>query len=365
MNVGLVIYGSLSQQTGGYLYDRKLIEHLRARGDDVTVVSLPARAYAACLTDHLRLPFWRRLARAPFDVLLQDELNHPSLAWGNRWLRRRVAYPLVGIVHHLRASEPRPAWQNAAYAQVERAFLRSLDACIYNSQTTKRLCERLAGGPRASVVAVPSGRRFGQGLREALVAERAREDGPLRVLCLGSVTPRKNQQTLARAVARLPDGACHVHVVGSLRANAAYAKRLQNTLRGQGIEERATLHGALGDAGLVCLMRRCHVMALPSRFEGYGIAYVEAMRFGMPVIASRTGTPREFVQSGANGYLVAPDDAATLAALLHLLHADRAELVRLARGALAFYRAAPTWDNTTAHIASFIDRLIDPTIRRA
>ncbi|MEA2184314.1 MAG: hypothetical protein QOF69_3499, partial [Solirubrobacteraceae bacterium] len=41
MRVGMVIYGSLETLTGGYLYDRKLAEHLTAHGDDVQVISLP------------------------------------------------------------------------------------------------------------------------------------------------------------------------------------------------------------------------------------------------------------------------------------------------------------------------------------
>jgi hypothetical protein len=45
MRVGMVIYGSLETLTGGYLYDRKLAEHLSAHGDDVDVISLPWRNY--------------------------------------------------------------------------------------------------------------------------------------------------------------------------------------------------------------------------------------------------------------------------------------------------------------------------------
>ena len=45
MRVGLVVYGSLDTLTGGYLYDRKLAEHLAAHGDDVEVVSLPGHGH--------------------------------------------------------------------------------------------------------------------------------------------------------------------------------------------------------------------------------------------------------------------------------------------------------------------------------
>lgn len=57
MKLGFIIYGSLDTLSGGYLYDRKLVEYLRDQGDTVEIISLPWRNYAAHLTDN----FWFRL----------------------------------------------------------------------------------------------------------------------------------------------------------------------------------------------------------------------------------------------------------------------------------------------------------------
>ena len=84
MRIGLLIYGSLDTLSGGYLYDRKLVEHLRQAGDSVEIVSIPWRSYPAHLADNLSLRLYRRLRDLPVDILLQDELNHPSLALVNR-----------------------------------------------------------------------------------------------------------------------------------------------------------------------------------------------------------------------------------------------------------------------------------------
>ena len=74
MRIGFVIYGSIDAVSGGYLYDRKLVECLRAEGETVEIISLPWRNYASHLTDnfHFRLP-------QNLDILIEDELNHPSL----------------------------------------------------------------------------------------------------------------------------------------------------------------------------------------------------------------------------------------------------------------------------------------------
>jgi hypothetical protein len=125
------------------LYDRQLVDYLRGCGDEVRIFALPWRSYGRCLLHNLSPSFTRQLRQADLDVLLQDELNHPSLFWLNRRLRRQASYPLVSIVHHLRSSERWPVWRRPFYRRVERAYLRTLDGCIYNSATTRAAVEAL------------------------------------------------------------------------------------------------------------------------------------------------------------------------------------------------------------------------------
>jgi hypothetical protein len=84
VRLGLVIYGSLDTISGGFLYDRRLVDYLRRRGEEVEIISLPWRSYARHIFDNCSLEHLRRLTRTPVDALLQDELCHPSLFWRNR-----------------------------------------------------------------------------------------------------------------------------------------------------------------------------------------------------------------------------------------------------------------------------------------
>src|SRR5690349_19317164 len=147
MKIGLIIYGSLDTLSGGYLYDRKLVEFLRTQGDTVEIISLPWRNYAAHLTDNFtfKLP-------PGLDLLIQDELNHPSLIGANRG---QHPYPIISLVHHLRCSELRPKWQNDLYRLVEKEYLKSVDGFIFNSQTTKGVVNGLMDHELPSVVAYP------------------------------------------------------------------------------------------------------------------------------------------------------------------------------------------------------------------
>jgi len=75
MRVGLVIYGSLDTLSGGFLYDRMLVERLRSAGDQVEIMSLPWRSYAHQLSDNWSPSLRRRLRDVRLDVLLQDEVT--------------------------------------------------------------------------------------------------------------------------------------------------------------------------------------------------------------------------------------------------------------------------------------------------
>ncbi len=137
MHIGLIIYGSLETLTGGYLYDRYLVTFLQRRGHKVEVLSWPAQAYGRRLADNLSSRRLRPLLEKSFDLLLQDELCHPSLFWLNRRLRRFRRYPIVTIVHHLLCEEPRAGWQNLLYRFIEKRYLASVDGYVCNSFTTR------------------------------------------------------------------------------------------------------------------------------------------------------------------------------------------------------------------------------------
>ena len=112
MRIGLAIYGSVDMLSGGYLYDRTLVVSLRADGDEVSIISVPRRNYVRNLTDDFSSPLRSRLL-ALHDVLLQDELNHPSLFLLNRFVRERLGCLRVTILHLLRSSGNSCLWHNA------------------------------------------------------------------------------------------------------------------------------------------------------------------------------------------------------------------------------------------------------------
>jgi len=355
----LVIYGSLDFVSGGYLYDRRLVARLEARGDRVEVISLPWRSYARHLTDNRSADLWRRL-NGDYDVLLQDELNHPSLAWINGRLPAGRP-PIVAIVHHLRSCEYRPDWQNAFYRWVERRYLRSVDAFVYNSRTTRREVETLIGGGRPNVVASPGGDRLSPALSREAILSRAAEE-PLRLLFVGNLIPRKGLRLLLSALARVAAD-WHLTVVGSPTADPIHAQLVRDVAGRLGLAGLVAWRGHLSDDELAAEMAAAHCLVMPSEYEGFGIVYLEGMGFGLPAIATTAGGAAEIISDGQNGFLIAPDDEAALAERIETLAADRALLARMSEDALARYDAHPTWAETTAAIRAFLLDLVEREVR--
>lgn len=219
-------------------------------------------------------------------------------------------------------------------APVEGWAVRRADGIVC---LTARVRDRLArehGVEPARLHVIPSG------------WERTRFDGswdgddPLpalgrpRIAFCGRLEGEKDVPTLVRAFARLRDDAQLVVVGdGSARpALEALAARL-------GVAERVRFLGFVASARVPALLAHVDVLALPSRFEELGTAVVEALRAGVPVVASDVGGLPEVV--GDAGLLHAPGDAEACARGLAAVLGDRALAARL--GA-AGRRRAPAYD---------------------
>lgn len=357
MQIALVVYGGLDAVSGGNLYDRKLVERLRRSGHEVEIVSLAQRGYLVDLAQNFSPFLKRRLADPSFDLLVQDELVHPSLAFLNRPLAEAGGHR-VAIVHHLRSSEERPDWQNRFYRRVERRYLASVDAFVFNSHTTRETVEALLSKKTRSVVATPGGDRFRRRMTPGDVDRRAREDGPLRLLFVGNVIPRKGLELLVEALSSLKEYHFSLDVVGSLDVDRSCASRVLRSIASHQLTDRVRFHGSLDGESLEERFREAQLFVVPSSYEGFGIVYLEAMAFGLPVIACASGATDEVVLHESTGYLVPPGDPAILARRIESFLEDRELLAHMSVEAFAAFSDHPGWEESMTRIEEFLLALI-------
>jgi glycosyltransferase involved in cell wall biosynthesis len=359
MRVGLVIYGSLDFPSGGFLYDRMLVETLRQAGDEVDVISLPWQSYGRCMTHNFSPALRARLRGWSGDVMLQDELVHPSLFFLNRVIRSPRRAPIVSIVHHLRSSERQGKLSHGAARIAECAYLRAVDGFIFNGEVTRGAVQELRAAPGPNIVAPPGGDRLCGMLTDAEVIARAAEAPPLRVLFVGNIIERKGLLSLLEALSASPPGAWKLTVVGSRSVDPEHVRRVDLFVKERGLQAQVEMKGHLDDRQLAGEYRAHHVLAVPSSYEGYGIAYLEAMGFGVVPIGTTSGGVVEVIENGKNGFLVPSGDSRALADLVLRLATDRDLLRSCALSSLQRFQQAPGWRTRMTEVREWLRAFAD------
>ncbi|HCE18095.1 MAG TPA: hypothetical protein DEQ80_09570 [Anaerolinea thermolimosa] len=356
MRIGLVIYGTLETLSGGYLYDRRLVAYLREMGDRVSVFSQPWRsAYFLRLAQNFNRKWIREVTHHELDILLEDELNHPSLFQLNHQIRKLRHFPIVTIVHHLLSSEEQQPVQKELSSRVEKAYLEGVDGFVFNSVTTRQTVETLLLRPAIpSVVATPAGDRFGPGMNEQQIEARwARREG-LNLLFIGNLMRRKGLHVLLRALGGLRQGGWRLRVVGRTDVDGHYAQQMVHLAQKLGIAERVTFLGKLSDEALRSELQTADVLAVPSQYEGFGIVYLEGMSFGLPCLATTSGAAREIIRDGVEGFLIPPGNWQALSGKIMELLDDSPGLLQMSLSARRRFQTFPRWQESMARVREFL-----------
>ena len=358
MRIGLVIYGSLDTLTGGYLYDKIVTEELKQRGHEIEAISLPPASYLRNLLRGLFTSPAMLFEMRSCDVILQDELCHPSLLRYNRIHRPPQSPPRIAVVHHLLSSEPRNYWPKRLLSEVEKHYLLNVDGFIFNSQSTRQAVEALVGMQRPHVVAYPAGDRFGFPLSPEYIAARCLQTGPLRLLFLGSLIPRKGLLPLVEKLAVIERRCWCLSVVGGVDFDPDYAEKTKQRAQELGLSEQIQFLGMLTEKELIDQLGKSDLLCMPFSYEGFGIAIAEAMAFGLPALCSIEGAAAETVEHGSNGYLFSASDNNELGSIITGLYHHRDKLKKLSLAAFGTATSKPGWSQSAEIIEQFLQTLV-------
>lgn len=331
--VVFAVPGDLSIPTGGYAYDRRMIAELTELGWDVEVADIggdfPRPRAATLAAARARL-----IAVPDGTPIVVDGLAFGVLPELAAELRR--GHPLIALVHHPLALETGlPAAVAEDFHHRERAALGHAHRVIVTSPSTARLLVADYGVPSDRITVARPG-------SEPATRARRDADGPVKLLAVGSLVPRKGYDVLVSALADLKDLPWRLTVAGDRTRNPASAAALDAEICAHRLGERIDLLGVVPEAQLDALHAQADLFVLASRHEGYGMAFATAIAHGLPVVGTTAGAIPETVPDGA-GLLVPPDDYRALAAALRRLISDPAERARLAAAAGAAAANLPTW----------------------
>jgi glycosyltransferase involved in cell wall biosynthesis len=290
-----------------------LLPALAERGVDVRFLGLddPSRAPE---------PFYEALT-VPYERLAAPRDVDPALALRARRTLRSAdlvhthlvhadVYGALGARRLVSTKHNDDPFRAGAFRFVERALARRASRVIAITQALARFQIERVGLPAAKVEVIHYGlddlpQAWGTNPPDPVPV-----DAPV-VLCVCRLEPQKGVDVAIRALADIPDA--HLVVLG---------EGPQRTELQQLASDRVHLLGRVPD--VAAWLRRADVLVHPARWEGFGLALLEAMLASVPVVATRVSSIPEIVADGETGLLVPPDDASALAAAVNRVLADPA-----------------------------------------
>jgi glycosyltransferase involved in cell wall biosynthesis len=343
----LVVPGTLEQRTGGYIYDARMMSGLRDRGWTIEVHSLAGRFPGP--DDEAEQSLDGVLARLPDQALvLIDGLALGALP--DPAARHAKRLRLLALVHHPLCDET--GLEPERSTQLRQLEQRALAACrgiIVSSRFTVRRLQPWLSTDTRILEVLP-------GTEPAPRAHGPAPGQPPRLLCVGSVVPRKGQDLLLRALEPLIERDWECVIAGSLERDPGFADEVRRQVRGAGFEDRVRLIGECDAPTLAGLYASSSVFVLPSWYEGYGMAFAEAMAHGLPVIATTGGAVPDTVPASA-GLLVKPGAVPELTAALARMLDDPTLRESLSQGAWEHAQTLPDWGAAAEHFQDALDAL--------
>ncbi|MEM8798042.1 MAG: glycosyltransferase family 4 protein [Pseudomonadota bacterium] len=334
-----IIPGAIDTPSGGYRYDRQIIEEMKVIGAVVDLVSLPGSTY----------PFPDEAAISKIDGVIAEAKSADiavvdGLAGGvlpGLLANLASTMPVVALIHH-------PLFLEAGLSEVEADALRGSEAAglshvkavITTSPATTRTVQEMFGFDPEHIHTVIPGVERGP-KNKLQMGEEAR------ILSIGSISERKGHDVMIDALARIKDLRFRLDIAGASFGNDSLLASLKHRTTQAGLDGRVTFHGAVTESELDHLYASADFFALASRYEGYGMVYAEAIVRGLPVIGTDGGAIPDTIPPDC-GLIAKAGDPETLSEHLRTMIENHDVRQAMRQAALAAEPAFPTWKSAGA-----------------
>ncbi len=342
--------GDLDTLTGGYLYDKRILAELEALGWATHKLSLDPRF--PNVNEQIKQSTCQRLANVdPSHMLVIDGLALGALGLCAKAIRAKR--PFVALVHHPLALESGiPADLARQLHQSEQAALTYADHIIVTSQITGQTLIEQFDVPTLKISVVEPGVDRPDHVLSTPLTHRLPQH-PVRLLSVGALVARKGFDILIKALGTLADIDWQLTIVGDQERSPACTSEINQLIRHFNITPKVKLAGALPAHLLAQHYEQADLFVLASRYEGYGMAYSEALAWGLPVVGTDGGAAAQTLATPA-AKIVPVDDTDTLAATLRTLISDHDLRQTMRQAALDHAQQLPSWQGSGLKFAQAI-----------
>jgi glycosyltransferase involved in cell wall biosynthesis len=329
---------------GQEVYIQSLSEALADRGHEVSVLTTDAasrapfrRASTGLITENgvtvVRCPcygfFYSYLPITPrlLSLLLSKQIRRYQIVHAHGFghfttdvvsmIRRIYGIPSVLTTHGLHQEMGQEGFHklllwNFYRETLVRLSLQAIDRILVLTPDEIRYLSKLGTKVVSKVQVMPVGVKpevFSS-------AENLKKEGRPKLLYLGRIYRGKGIELLVEAVSQLTRYNPLLLLAGP---RSDYSDSLEKLVAEKGLTDNVVLTGYVTETEKYRLLADATVFCLPSLYEGAGLAILEAMAAGIPVVATRVGGVPFLVEDGASGYLIAPSDATSLTTCLERL----------------------------------------------
>ncbi len=342
-----LVPGDWNLPTGGYTYDRRIVEGLRNAGHTIDVHELPGEWPHPSESDLAATA--RSLARLPNNcVVVVDGLAFGAMAKVVAPHAKRLRW--VALVHHpLYLETDLSPDQRQQLLHQETQALSYACRVLVTSTSTATDVAAMGVSPERIFVVEP-----GTDPVVPLLPKNYPSNLRLRLLCVATLTHRKGHSVLLQALAGLTHLDWELHNVGSANREPDIATQLLK--QSAPMADRVYWHGEVDASSLQAHYAAADVFVLASFHEGYGMVITEALAHGLPVVSSNAGALANTLPTSAGIQVPAGDVDALRAALAQAIGEPnlRAQWAAGARQAAA---QLPTWPTQVARFATALQDL--------
>ena len=343
-----VIPGDLNSRTGGYIYDKRIIEGLRSLDQIVEVVTLNGN-----------FPFPSAIEKESAEQIfanLPDEAVCvvDGLAFGvlpDVVERHRDRLVFIALIHHPLAMETGLAESDEQrFFDDEKRTLGMARGVITTSSRTASALQSYGVTEERLCVCTPG--------VDAASRTIGSQNDSANLLCVATLTPRKGYDILIKSLAMLRNKSWQLTCVGCMDRNPDTTKQIHDLVDELELADRVHLVGECSEADLSGYYHRSDLFVLASHYEGYGMAVVEALVRGIPVIATAAGAIQDTVPSNAGVLVPVGDQGALTAALLSYFEDDTLRR-SLVEGAVASRESFSSWDESAAVFLKALRKFVE------
>ena len=241
-------------------------------------------------------------------------------------------------------------------ARMEIAFIKKSNYLLTHAQNHALELEQLFGVNHSRFQIIPHGINLP-------VADQVKvqKPGPIEVLFVGRLEYRKGIDVLLAAIPLVlkinPD--VQFSIIGADTGNEYQNRFIADT--DPAILQQVTFRGKVNDEQLQQAYRDCNIFVAPSRYESFGLIFIEAMSYGKPVIGCDAGGMPEIITNNYNGLFAIPGDAQSLADKLTLLIENTGLRDKLGGNALKTVQEKFTVDQLAASSLNYYQKIISNT----